>query len=489
MADKKKGFDLNSLLNTKSKGAAVQAEGPAQETENAFSVVMLDVEDLMPSKDNFYSTENIDELAAAIELSGCIEQNLVVKPEAHGKYEVIAGHRRRLAALKLVEEGKEEYRKVPCRIKKESDEIRDRLSLIFTNATARQLTDWEKVKQAEELKEVLTEYKKALQEENKDKPKEERERIGRIREIVAQMLNTSTTQIGRMEAISNNLSQEFKGELEKGNINISTAHEISRLDEEGQKKAYEQYEEKGELHIKDVKPEEKEEITDEQAEKAQEAIKDAIKGEVNRAVFKVKENVAAVERTLRKYFSKSFQGKKFDGGKYIYRFQADGITIIDTEKWGNFLIDYSDLAEIVVLMIENNQLFYDDTPEEVQEEETGEETEEETAGEVDAPQEAEPEAQEEENEPLPGQQDMSDYPKYVPEPQEKGLDFTKWIKEKYGMAQYTLIGKEVRAVIASELEANKGKPLCPAEWENRITNALSVWVMRKTAEYQKYLQG
>ena len=29
-ADKKKGFDLNSLLNTKSKGAAVQAAGPAQ---------------------------------------------------------------------------------------------------------------------------------------------------------------------------------------------------------------------------------------------------------------------------------------------------------------------------------------------------------------------------------------------------------------------------------------------------------------------------
>lgn len=488
-ADRKKGFDLNSLLNTKSKGAAVQVQGPAQEAENAFSVVMLDVEDLMPSKDNFYSTENIDELAAAIELSGCIEQNLVVKPEAHGKYEVIAGHRRRLAALKLVEEGKEEYRKVPCRIKKESDEIRDRLSLIFTNATARQLTDWEKVKQAEELKEVLTQYKKALQEENKDKPKEERERIGRIREIVAQMLNTSTTQIGRMEAISNNLSQDFKEELEKGNINISTAHELSRLDEEEQQKAYEQYEEKGELHIKDVKPEEKEEITDEQAEKAQEAIKDAIKGEVNKAVFKVKDNVAAVERVLRKHFSKSFQGKKFDGGKYIYRFQPDGMTIIDTVQWGNFLISYSDLAEIIVFMIEDSQLSYDDTLEEVQEEETGEETEEETAEEVDAPQEAEPEGLEEESEPLPGQQDMSDYPEYVPEPQEKGLDFTKWIKEKYGMAQYTLIGKEVRAVIASELEANKGKPLCPAEWENRITNALSVWIMKKTAEYQQYLQG
>lgn len=148
------GFNINDLLNAKSKGAAVQAEGPAEQ-EQEFKVTMLDVEDLMPSKDNFYSTENIDELATSIELVGHIEQNLVVKPEAHGKYEVVAGHRRRLAALKLVQEGKEEYRKVPCLIKKESDTIKDKLSLIFTNATARQLTDWEKVQQAKELKEII----------------------------------------------------------------------------------------------------------------------------------------------------------------------------------------------------------------------------------------------------------------------------------------------------------------------------------------------
>ena len=178
------GFDLNSLLNGKSKGAAGQKQetavagpGPAEGQESSFEVVMLDVEDLMPSKDNFYTTEGINELADAIELSGGIEQNLVVKPEAHGKYEVIAGHRRRLAALKLIGEGKEEYRKVPCRIKHESDTIKDKLSLILTNATARELTDWEKVQQAKQLKELLTEYKKALAEENKDKPKEERVRM------------------------------------------------------------------------------------------------------------------------------------------------------------------------------------------------------------------------------------------------------------------------------------------------------------------------
>lgn len=487
------GFNLNDLLNGKSKGAAVEtqeqtAAGTAEGQDTPFEVVMLDVEDLMPSKDNFYSTENIDELAVSIELAGGIEQNLVVKPEAHGKYEVIAGHRRRLAALKLVAEGKEEYRKVPCRIKKESDEIKDRLALIFTNSTARQLTDWEKVQQAKELKEILTEYKKALQEENKDKPKEERERMGRIREIVAQMLNTSTTQIGRMEAIDNNLSTEFKQELEKGNIGISTAHELSRLNEEDQANAYKQYEEKGELHIKDVKQEQKSEITDEQVEQAQRAIMDAIKGEANRAVFNAKDT-AGIEKALRKHFEKTFKGSKInleDGSHFIYRFSAEGITIIN-EEWQNYLIEYADLAEIVELMIDNGDLVYDDTPEEVQKEQ--ESTAEDTGSTFSGMNEptAAGDTEETEEEELPGQQDMSDYPEYVPDPSEKGLEFTKWIQKKYGTGQYDMIQKVVRDTILSQAEEDNN--ICPKEWETKLTNALSVWVMGKTKEYQTYLQG
>lgn len=56
----------------------------------------------------------------------------------------------------------------------------------------------------------------------------------------------------------------------------------------------------------------------------------------------------------------------------------------------------------------------------------------------------------------------------------------------YGTGQYNMIQKEVRKVIMTESENGN---ICPAEWENRLTNALSVWVMSKTAEYQKYLQG
>ncbi len=481
------GFDLTSLLNEKSKAAEAQENDiQAEEQENEFEIVMLDVEDLMPSRDNFYSTENIEELAVSIELAGGIEQNLVVKPQAHGKYEIIAGHRRRLAALKLVNEGKEEYRKVPCRIKKESDTIKDKLSLIFTNATARQLTDWEKVQQAKELREVLLEYKKALDEENREKPKEDKVRMGRIREIVAQILNTSTTQIGRMEAIDNNLSQDFKHELEKGNINISTAHELSRLDEEKQAKAYQQYEEKGELHIKDVKEEQKPDITDEQVEWVQMALMDAVKGMVNHDIFKVKDNVLLIEKELRKHFAKSFKGTKIElegGGHFIYRFSADGITLINM-AWENYLVVYSDLAEIVALMIENDMLAYDDTPE------VEESTETQAGGFVNEPVNepmAAGETEEEDNEDLPGQQDLSSYADCVPEPAEKGLDFTRWLQAKYGIAQYSMIKKIVRDIILLQVEENSN--ICPKEWESRITNAVSVWVMEKTKEYQAYLQG
>ena len=152
------------------------------------------------------------------------------------------------------------------------------------------------------------------------------------------------------------------------------------------------------------------------------------------------------------------------------------------------MIEYADLAGIVALMIENGDLVYDDSPEEVQGEvEDAEGETEETFNGMNEPTAA-VEPQEEEK-PLPGQQDMSDYPDYVPEVQEKGLSFTEWIAKKYGMGQYTLIGKEVRAVIASALEANKGNMPCPAEWENKVTNALSVWVSGKTKEYQQYLQS
>lgn len=66
----------------------------------------ISVFDLVPSEDNFYSMREIEELKAAIEIAGKVLQNLTVVPLDGGKYKVIAGHRRRLASLALVERWK-----------------------------------------------------------------------------------------------------------------------------------------------------------------------------------------------------------------------------------------------------------------------------------------------------------------------------------------------------------------------------------------------
>lgn len=119
----------------------------------------ISVYDLVPSEDNFYSIREIEELKAAIEIAGKVLQNLVVVPLDGGKYKVIAGHRRRLASISLVEEGKPQYEFVPCDVEPneeaaEDQEVRDGLMLIVTNSQ-REKTAWDKIEEVRYLREVL----------------------------------------------------------------------------------------------------------------------------------------------------------------------------------------------------------------------------------------------------------------------------------------------------------------------------------------------
>ena len=188
--------------------------------------------------------ENIEELKTSIEIFGVL-QNLTVKPLDNGKYEIISGHRRHKACTELVAEGKTEFEYVPCGIQSERDEIKEHILLIMTNSTARELTDWEKMKQAEELRKNFEILKK-------------RENLpGRVRDLVAEALNTSSTQIARLSAIDNNLTPEFKEEFKEGRIGTSAAYELSGMSEKQQKQAYSDYKEKGGVSAKEVKEEER----------------------------------------------------------------------------------------------------------------------------------------------------------------------------------------------------------------------------------------
>ena len=251
-------FNLNQILSDASKAAASGGEPIPRPAESR--IEKISVFDLVPSEENFYSMREIDELKAAIEIAGKVLQNLVVVPMDGGKYKVIAGHRRRLASIALVEEGKPQFEFVPCDIEPneeaaEDQEVRDGLMLIVTNSQ-REKTAWDKIEEVRFLREVL--------EKARTKPRfvavlqnivatafggAEVQADG-TRDFIAKVLHTSTTQIGRYDAIIRNLCPAFKAELQNDRINISTAYELSGLNPTDQQAAFEDYKASGEISIK-----------------------------------------------------------------------------------------------------------------------------------------------------------------------------------------------------------------------------------------------
>lgn len=58
---------------------------------------------------------------------------------------------------------------------------------------------------------------------------------GKLRDIIAELMNESPTNIARMDSINNNATPEIKEEFAKGNIGVTTAYEAAKLPPEEQK--------------------------------------------------------------------------------------------------------------------------------------------------------------------------------------------------------------------------------------------------------------
>lgn len=235
-------FNLNQILNDASKRAAPGGGGQTAPARPAAAIERLSVFDLVPSEDNFYSMNDIEELKSKIELAGKVLQNFIVVPLGGGKYKVISGHRRRAACLSLVEDGKPEFEFVPCTIEADEEDaevqaIREEIMLIAANSQ-REKTAWDKIEEARRTRALL------------EKIKAQEKLPGDMRKLVAQTLNTSPAQIGRFDAITRNLCPAFMEELKADRINISTAYELSGLSAEDQAAAFEEYRETGEISIK-----------------------------------------------------------------------------------------------------------------------------------------------------------------------------------------------------------------------------------------------
>lgn len=233
-------FNLTQLLNDR----------PIITDES--ELVYRDVFSLVPSKENFYDTEKLESLKQSIAAFGLL-QPILIKRE-NGEDIVVAGHRRRLCCMALVNEGREEFREVFCIYRKKNDlektegaeDILNQIMIIQAN-NFRDKSDWEKMTEAVRMESLIKELRKTVDIQ------------GKTRSLMKDIIGVSETQMQRYRSISENLLPELMEEFKTDQINVSTAYELSRLSRESQKAAIETYKETGSLDIsaaKDLKNQE-----------------------------------------------------------------------------------------------------------------------------------------------------------------------------------------------------------------------------------------
>ena len=181
---------------------------------------MIHYTKLRPNPSNFYETDGIEKLAAAIRVAGEIKNPLRVRKIDVDEYEVNEGHRRRLAMIYNVEElGLKEFEFLPCIVEDTTTTV-GKLNLILSNSTQRERTEYEKMQEIEKLRTLLDQY-----------AKENEKKISAVdmRKLIANILGVSSTKIAQLQSIDRNLVPEAKEKFEKGEIPVSVATEMAGL--------------------------------------------------------------------------------------------------------------------------------------------------------------------------------------------------------------------------------------------------------------------
>lgn len=179
---------------------------------------------LINDENNFYHMDNLDELAANIQLVG-LQQPIRVRPDGAGKYIIISGHRRRAAIEMLREEEPERWAEIPCIIEdhqEESEAMRE-LRLIFANLDTRKMTDADLDRQADRMTTLFKQLKA-----------EGYEFRGRIRDYVAEALDVSKSKLSRLKVIREGLISPLLSIWERGGLTESCAVRIAQEDPDTQ---------------------------------------------------------------------------------------------------------------------------------------------------------------------------------------------------------------------------------------------------------------
>lgn len=236
-------WNVMEQLNKNAQKAEVGDETP----KARFRTKDISIKKLYSNDKNFYSVTDIEPLAQKILLVGLIENLEVVHdPCDQGEYRITAGERRWRALKLLVEQGYTDFEMVTCQIQTPASADEEMLRLIIAN-DYRNKTVADILEEEKQLKDIL----QRMKQEGKT-VKGYKLDSGRLRDVIAKMLQMPATKIAQIESINKHLIPEFAEELKEGRLTFSAAYEISGMNEEAQAEMLERYQENG-LTFKEVK--------------------------------------------------------------------------------------------------------------------------------------------------------------------------------------------------------------------------------------------
>lgn len=236
------GWSVMDALNRNSKAAAEDKPRARFRTKD------INIRKMYSNDQNFYSMNDIDKLAQEILAVGLLENMTVMyAPCERGEYRIIAGERRWRALQLLLKKGYEEFEIATCQIKSVAEEHEEMVNIIMANAY-RDKTMADLLQEEQQLRKSLQYMKDnglTLQGYTLDS--------GRLRDVIASIMQMSGTKIAQIDSINERLIPEFTEQLKEGRLTFSAAYEISGMDQEQQQDMLEKSQESGGLTWKEVK--------------------------------------------------------------------------------------------------------------------------------------------------------------------------------------------------------------------------------------------
>ena len=200
--------------------------------KTSWRVRQIDIDEIEPNEKNDYSIEDLEELRTSISFIG-VRSNLEVMKMSNGKYKLLSGERRYTAVKLLVEEdGREDLRKVPCRVADPEIEIDADIPTELKELWLLTATNIQRVKTDGDRMVDYRNHKKIYQALLDAGVKMD----GRQRDQIAAAMKTSPAQINRFATIDKKLSPELKAGFEGNDIPLTVAYAAAVSDEETQKK-------------------------------------------------------------------------------------------------------------------------------------------------------------------------------------------------------------------------------------------------------------